>query len=120
MAAAAATAKSNGDVAVQDRKVHDYDQLVSEHRKAHPPQEFRVGDKRFTVPAPFDWPDELIELQVEVEEKPSPSSVLRFTKAFLGDQYDAYRAAGGTIGHFNSVILPALLEGDDPGESSAS
>lgn len=105
---------------VADRQIHDYDQLVDEYRSAHPPHEFRIGDKRFTVPMPFDWPDELYELQAEAEANPSASMLMRLTRAFLGDQYDDYRAAGGTIGHFNTVVFPAVSAGSSVGESSAS
>jgi hypothetical protein len=119
----AATARSNGDATVVvDRKVLDYDQLLAEYREndERPPILFHVGAREFTIPAPLDWSDDLVEMQASAQSNPESVNPVAMAKAFLGEeQYAEFKAAGGTAMHFNMVLLPKAL-GATVGESSAS
>lgn len=117
-----ATARSNGDSTVADRKVFDYDQLLAEYREndERPPVLFRVGGHEFSIPAPLDWSDELVEMQAATQSNPESVNLVAMARAFLGEeQYAKFKAAGGTAMHFNMVLLPKAL-GASVGESSGS
>jgi hypothetical protein len=116
------SAKGNGDLSVVNRKVLDYDQLVDEYRSSHndrPDIIVTLGTVEFVIPSPVDWSDELVEMQFAAQNNPGATNPVAMAKAFLGDQYDRFKDAGGTAMHFNLVLLPAAL-GASVGESSAS
>jgi hypothetical protein len=76
-------------------KVYDLAEVIAEAREEHPPITIRVADQVFSVDAPQLWSDEAINPNVGPEET---------ARAVLGDQFDAFRAAGGTVSGFSLVL----------------
>lgn len=63
------------------------------------PTTFEFKDVTFSIPAPLDLPDEVLDV---IEEGGSERAIAR---AIVGkEQWAAYRALGNTIGEFNTFL----------------
>ena len=100
--------------------VHDFDALVTEAvagRKSDPIV-FKVGDETFRVAAVLDWPDEVVEMQTVAATNPAAFPIVDFATTLLGDQYPAFKAAGGNAMKFMRFM--ETIQAEPVGESSAS
>lgn len=102
---------------------YDFDAVVNEISKDANRKEitFRKGGETFRIPAPLDWPDEILELQAEAGNNPAGTNPVRLARAYLeagGEgQWERYVAVGGTAMRFMKFFEHAV---DNAGESSAS
>lgn len=87
--------------------------VVAEVRDEHPPIEIETDDGRvFTIPPIELWPDGVLE----AEGRP-----LQQARSLLGEDYDAFTAAGGSAALVMHVVKAHLKDrGVDLGESAAS
>lgn len=90
--------------------MYDLDFIVRAELGEPEPVTFCVGEETFTIPAPIDWPDAAITA-LEAED------IITVVKLLLGDQHEAYEAAGGNSRKF-MLLIKAVAEsqGVTPGE----
>jgi hypothetical protein len=94
-------------------KVYDLDAICKEEAQQEP-YLFRVGGKKFSIPAPINWPDSMYEV-------PITGDIVTAAKDLLGEQYEAFQKAGGTAAKLMKVVKTIEAEqGADAGESEAS
>lgn len=101
--------------------VHDFDKVVSEATKNGDADAivFQLDGQRFVLPAPLDWPDEVIELQAAAANDPGLANPVALAKAYLGEeQYVRFQQAGGNAMRFMR-FFEQVMNGT-PGESPAS
>jgi hypothetical protein len=77
------------------RKTFDLAAVIASELAKSKPLEIVAGDKTFTFPPPVLWPDEVFEVN-DIDSM----------RLLLGDDYEAFVAAGGTAKLFFGVILP--------------
>lgn len=94
-----------------NRKRYRLSQVVQEVRDTKPGFEIEgEGGALFTVPPPELWPDTVLEL--------ANSEPLTAAQIVLGDQYQAYREAGGSAALLFHIV--SMETGVPLGESAAS
>jgi hypothetical protein len=76
-----------------------------------------AGDETFQVPPVELWPDEALEALPDAGETLSPKVIVRLARGLLGDEYEAYRAAGGRAMDIMSALnADAAAQGLELGE----
>jgi len=78
-------------------KVYDLAEIIATETKAHPPISFTAGGQTFTIPSPILWPGDIADL-----------SQNDGAKVLLGDQWEAFCAAGGNGSLLNSLVNKVL------------
>lgn len=93
-----------------NRKRYRLSEIVTEVTAERPPIEIEADGQTFTVPPPELWPDVAIEQ--------ATTDPIAAARALLGDQYDAYRQAGGSAALLFYIVQKE--SGVPVGESGAS